>query len=90
MEFDIKREFEKLAENGWLTGDEIEEYLNDEKIIDSINLCTSPAKENIFNALKLVSFNSVKVVILGQDPILTLIMPTGLLFRAKIQILPNL
>ena len=27
-----------------------------------------PAKENIFNAFKLTSFDNVKVVILGQDP----------------------
>ncbi len=34
----------------------------------SQNKVIYPAKENIFNAIKLTPFNKIKVVILGQDP----------------------
>lgn len=66
--FDIKKEFNYLVENKWLTSDEAKEFMSDEKIVECMELSTSPLKQNIFRALKLVSKDSVKVVILGKDP----------------------
>ncbi len=43
----------------------IVKYLND---IKSFGAVVFPAEENIFNALKMTSFEEVKVVVLGQDP----------------------
>ena len=68
MTFSIENEFKKLIENKWLNQEQAEEYLKNKSLINSINNSTSPKKENIFNALKLVPFDSIKVLILGQDP----------------------
>lgn len=67
-EFSIEKEFETLIKNGWLTDDEAEKFIADENIIKCINDCTSPAKENVFRALKEVPLSKVKVLILGKDP----------------------
>ena len=61
-------EINKLIENGWLILDEAEELENSKEIKSCIDLCTSPQKSQIFNALICVPFKEVKVVILGKDP----------------------
>ena len=66
--FDFKTDFYKLVQNGWLTKEEADTFINDESIIERINKCTSPQPENIFKALKSVSLDKVKVLILGKDP----------------------
>jgi uracil-DNA glycosylase len=47
-----------------------------------------PAKENIFNAFKLTTFDSVKVVILGQDPYHGAGQAEGLCFSVPVGISP--
>jgi uracil-DNA glycosylase len=47
-----------------------------------------PAKENIFNAFKLTTFGSVKVVILGQDPYHGAGQAEGLCFSVPVGISP--
>lgn len=42
-----------------------------------------PAKENIFNALKLTPYSKVKVVIVGQDPYHGVGEAHGLSFQSK-------
>ncbi len=87
--FDIREEFHMLCKNGWLTIDEAEKYLCDENIVSCINSCTSPQKENIFNALKTVPYNKVKVVILGQDPYPNPAHAHGLAFSSKDTVTPE-
>ena len=63
-----------LINNDW--DNVLEDVFKDEKylkLLDFLNCeyqdkVIYPAKENIFNALKLTSYNNVKVVIIGQDP----------------------
>jgi uracil-DNA glycosylase len=49
---------------------ESEQYLKLQSFLEEEyeNNIIYPTKENIFNALKLTSYNDVKVVIIGQDP----------------------
>lgn len=49
---------------------ESEQYLKLERFLELEyeNNIIYPTKDNIFNALKLTSYNDVKVVIIGQDP----------------------
>lgn len=49
---------------------ESEQYLKLQSFLDDEyeNNIIYPTKDNIFNALKLTSYNDVKVVIMGQDP----------------------
>lgn len=49
---------------------ESEQYLKLQSFLEDEyeNNIIYPTKENIFNALKLTSYNDVKVVIIGQDP----------------------
>ena len=49
---------------------ESEQYLKLQSFLEDeyANNVIYPTKENIFNALKLTSYNDVKVVIIGQDP----------------------
>ena len=64
----IKKDFEILIKNGWLSKESADKYLNDADLIGAINVSTSPKPENIFNALKLLPLNKTHVVILGKDP----------------------
>ena len=64
----IKKDFEILIKNGWLSEKSAKCYLDDKDIINAINLSTSPQPDNIFNALKLLPFENLKAVILGKDP----------------------
>ena len=63
-----REEFNILIENGWLTEVQAENFKSQKDIISAINSCTSPQKENIFNALKRVKYNNIRVLILGKDP----------------------
>lgn len=47
-----------------------------------------PAKENIFKAFRLVNFNELKVIILGQDPYHRIGQATGLAFAVDNKIAP--
>ena len=62
MDFDI------LIKNGWLSQAEADKFKTDNGIKECIDLCTSPQKTQIFNALIHVPFEKVKVVIIGKDP----------------------
>ena len=64
----MKELFKPLIDNEWITEDEAEKFLDDKDIIDCMEKTTSPCRNNIFNALNLVPFKSVKVLILGKDP----------------------
>lgn len=64
----LKEQFKILIKNGWLTEDEAKSFGNNQDMTECIETCTSPSKENIFRALKSVSLNDVKVIILGKDP----------------------
>ncbi len=56
-----------LINNGW--GSEgILQALNTENLKNCVDKCTSPAKEDIFNAFKELKPIEVKVLIIGQDP----------------------
>lgn len=68
MEDNIKKDFETLIKNGWLENEEAQEFISNKEIINAIQASTSPKAENIFNALKLIPLNEVKVLILGKDP----------------------
>lgn len=63
-----------LINNDW--DNVLEDVFKDEKYLKLLEFLNCeyqekviyPAKENIFNALKLTPYNQVKVVIIGQDP----------------------
>lgn len=57
-----------LFKNNWITEKEFENLLANKKILRCINECTSPNKTLIFNALKDLEPQNVKVIIIGQDP----------------------
>lgn len=65
---DIKSDFDKLVNNGWLNKQEADKFLADIEIQECIKECTSPDKSKIFRALIETPRNKVKVVILGKDP----------------------
>ena len=65
---EIKKDFEILVKNGWLDEKSAQKYLQNEDIIYALKTSTSPKRENIFNALKLLPLNKVRAVILGKDP----------------------
>jgi len=79
----MKKLFNEIADNGWLSREEVQTFISDENIIKAINESTSPVYENIFNALKLVSYDAVKVLILGQDPYPNPLHAHGLAFSSK-------
>ena len=85
----MKNEFYELVKNGWLTEDDAKKYLSNEKIVSAMELSTSPQKHNIFNALKMVSLNSVKVLILGKDPYPNPKDAHGLAFSSKNDTTPD-
>lgn len=87
--YDIKTEFQTLVKNGWLTEEQAKIFIYDENIQQAIEFSTSPSKENIFNALKMLSVNEVKVVILGKDPYPNPKDAHGLAFSSKNDITPD-
>ncbi len=84
-----KREFEKIIENGWLNNLSAQKYLENKDIINAIEVSTSPVKENIFNALKMVSIDNLRAVILGKDPYPNPLHAHGLAFSSKNNITPD-
>ena len=64
----MKNQFLELVDNGWLTKEEAQNYMNNPQMIEAMECSTSPVKVNIFNALRLVPFDKVNVLILGKDP----------------------
>ena len=85
----MKKDFEKLVENGWLNWEGAERYLEDKNIQEAIEKSTSPGRENIFNALKMVPLDKVRVVILGKDPYPNPLHAHGLAFSSKNNITPD-
>ncbi|MBQ8476579.1 uracil-DNA glycosylase [bacterium] len=81
--FNLEKEFEILVKNGWLNSKSAQKYLQNKDIIDVIELSTSPKKENIFSALKLVSKENTRAVILGKDPYPNPLHAHGLAFSSK-------
>ena len=79
----MEKLFDKLVENGWLKEDEVQDLLRNENMSRAILESTSPVYENIFNALNLVPYNDVKVLILGQDPYPNPLHAHGLAFSSK-------
>lgn len=67
--------------NGWnlVIEQSLLDYIDNEYATKQI----SPAKEKIFHALELTSFEQVKVVIFGQDPYPTKGVATGLAFSSS-------
>ena len=80
---DIKDLFFSLIECGWLTRIEADTFLADLNLIRAMEESTSPVPENIFNALNLVPYDKVKVLILGQDPYPNPLHAHGLAFSSK-------
>lgn len=85
----MKEEFDELVKNGWLTEDDVQKYLSDEKMLTAMDSSTSPKKSDIFNALKKVSLKSVKVLILGKDPYPNPKDAHGLAFSSKNDVTPD-
>ena len=85
----MKKDFEKLVENGWLSPESAKKYLENKDIQDVIKKCTSPKRENILNALKIVPKNKVKAVIIGKDPYPNPLHAHGLAFSSKNNITPD-
>ena len=53
---------------GWLNKDAMENFKNSIDIRTCIENCSSPCKEDIFNAFKVGNPEEINVLILGQDP----------------------
>ena len=75
MDNDIVDEVIKNGRNilvdKWMSESEFKDLVenNDNKLLkECIDLCTSPAKEDIFNAFKIGEPENVRVLIIGQDP----------------------
>jgi len=79
----MKNLFNDLIVNGWISEDEAVAFSSDTNLMKAITESTSPIYENIFNALNLVSYDSVKVLILGQDPYPNPLHAHGLAFSSK-------
>ncbi len=75
--------FNNLIKNGWLNTDEAQKFISDENLCRAIKESTSPVFNNIFNALNLVSYDNVRVLILGQDPYPNPLHAHGLAFSSK-------
>ena len=85
----MKNDFEILIKNGWLDKNSAEKYLNDKDIKEAIDNSTSPKKDDIFNALKMLRFDDVKAVILGKDPYPNPCHAHGLAFSSKNNTTPD-
>ncbi len=75
--------FNELVDAGWLNRSEAMHFMSDAALSKAIRESTSPVFENIFNALKLVPYESVKILILGQDPYPNPLHAHGLAFSSK-------
>ena len=75
--------FNNLVKNGWLNANEAQRFISDENLCRAIKESTSPVFNNIFNALEIVPFDEVKVLILGQDPYPNPLHAHGLAFSSK-------
>ena len=78
----MEKLFKELIKNGWLNETEVSRFLNDENMVRSMKESTSPSLNNIFNALNLVPYDKVKVLILGQDPYPNPLHAHGLAFSS--------
>ena len=85
----MKRLFKSLIDNSWLTEQDVDTLLKDENLVKAIEESTSPSYNNIFNALNMVSYNDVKVLILGQDPYPNPLHAHGLAFSSKNKTTPG-
>ena len=85
----MKHLFKSLIDNNWLTEKDVEGLLDDKNLIKAIKESTSPSCNNIFNALNLVPYNDVKVLILGQDPYPNPLHAHGLAFSSKNKTTPG-
>ena len=59
---------ELLLENNWINEQDFSKFCNNKKIRECIEKCTSPNKNDIFNAFKLFPLEQTQVLIIGQDP----------------------
>lgn len=67
---------DEVIENGrnilvdkWMSESEFKDLVeNNDNLKECIDLCTSPAKEDIFNAFRMFPIEKTRVLILGQDP----------------------
>ena len=90
----IDRAREKISPGWWpyLESEFNKEYMESIRIFlkkESVqNKIFFPSKENIFRSLKLVDYNQVKIVIIGQDPYHGINQATGLCFAVPDSI-PN-
>lgn len=75
--------FNGLVAAGWLDRSEADCFMADMNLSKAIRESTSPVLENIFNALCLVPYDSVKVLILGQDPYPNPLHAHGLAFSSR-------
>lgn len=85
----MEKEFEILVKNGWLSEKEAQDFSDNNELIECMNLSTSPKKSDIFNALTLVPFDKLKVVILGKDPYPNPKDAHGLAFSSKNSVTPD-
>lgn len=81
--------FKTLVANGWLNSVEVQEFMNNPDIMRAVKESTSPVFDNIFNALNLVSYDDVRVLILGQDPYPNPLHAHGLAFSSKNKTTPG-
>ena len=81
--------FKELINNGWLTEEESNKFLNNSDIQKCIDTCTSPDKSKIFRALTSVPFDKLKVVILGKDPYPNPLDAHGLAFSSDNKTTPD-
>ena len=79
----MEKLFSNLVENGWINEEERQEFISDKNLCRAITESTSPVFNNIFSALNIVSFDDVKVLILGQDPYPNPLHAHGLAFSSK-------
>ena len=79
----LKQEIERLKQNNWLPSNFNFSDEELENIKNCINSCTSPRKEDIFNAFRGLNPNTVKVLIMGQDPYPNPNKAHGLAFSCK-------
>ena len=79
--FLIKKNWFNLLENEFNS----QEYINFSKWLENEYHTTTifPKAENVFNALNLVKFDDVKVVIVGQDPYFNINQAHGLSFSVE-------
>ncbi|MBR2068633.1 MAG: uracil-DNA glycosylase [Candidatus Gastranaerophilales bacterium] len=85
----IKKDFDILIKNGWLDKEGAKKYLQNKDIINAVNSSTSPKREDIFCALKSVSKENSRCVILGKDPYPNPLHAHGVAFSSKNSATPD-